>query len=96
MEDYQKEKYPEIVELFDYCKKIGVTAVLENLYDGYAIRFNDGSDVIQHCYSRGARYGYVETAIGSVCDYNPVTTETAKRLIRHRRLLMNKMYTVKK
>ena len=35
-------------------------------------------------------------AIGSVCDYNPVTTETAKWLIRRRRLLLNKKYTVKK
>lgn len=96
MVDHREKNYPEIAEFFDYCKRIGATAALENLHDGYAIRFNDGSDVIQHCYSRGVRKGYVETAIGSVCDYNPVTTETAKRLIRRRRLLLNKKYTVEK
>ena len=39
----KKIEYNEIKELYKYCVKIGINAVLETLYDGHAIRFpNEG------------------------------------------------------
>ena len=41
----KKIEYNEIKELYKYCVKIGINAVLETLCDGYAIRFPDGGDL---------------------------------------------------
>lgn len=60
----KKMEYNEIKELYKYCVKIGINAVLETLCDGYAIRFPDGGDFVQHQYSYGGDLGYVEPAIG--------------------------------
>ena len=49
----KKREYNEIKELYKYCVKIGINAVLETLCDGYAIRFPDGGDFVQHQYSYG-------------------------------------------
>ncbi len=83
-------QYREILELAHYCEKIGVEARLEPLYDGYAIQFKNGADMVQYEYSYGSNVGCLEPAIDSVCDYHAVTLSTAKRLIRHRRLILNK------
>ena len=85
-----KEKYEEIIKLFDYCMKIGVDCVLERMGDGYALRFNNGGDIVQHYYSYGSEVGCVEPAIYSRLDYTPVTLKNAKALVkRHRDRLNN-------
>lgn len=56
---------------------------LEPLFDGYAIRFADGSDVVQHNRSYGGVSGYVEPAIGCDLDYTAVKLDAAKDLIRY-------------
>lgn len=76
--------YEEIKELYEYCIKRGVPARLENMYDGYAVRFPNGSDFAQHGGTYGAAAGCVEPAIGCNADYSAVTLTAAKRLIRTR------------
>lgn len=85
-----KEKYREILKLHKYCTKIGIPAMLEELYDGYAIRFaNRWGDFVQHMYSYGAECGCVEPAIGSRLDYSAVSLKQAKALVkRHKDKLM--------
>lgn len=78
-------EYREIQELFEYCRKAGIDAVLEKLYDGYKILFPNGGDVVQHYGSYGAENGCVEPAIGCRLDYSAVPLANAKRLVlRHR------------
>lgn len=74
--------YKEIVELFEYCKEIGLEARLETLFDGGVIRFDGYGDIIQHEYSYGSKDGCVEPAIGSELDYTAVSLEKAKELVR--------------
>ena len=77
------KKYQEIIKLHKYCVKIGVPATLEELFDGYAIRFtNRWGDFVQHMWSYGAECGYVEPAIGCKLDYTAVTLKQAKDLVR--------------
>lgn len=84
-------KYKEILELNEYCKKIGVHTVLEPLFDGYAIRFNNGADVVQHQYSYGSKRGCLEPAMGSKTkDYNAVTLKTAKEMVYRRKKQLNR------
>ena len=81
-------KYNEIRQLYEYCTKIGVIAVFEQCWDGYAIRFANGGDVVQHAGSYGGRVRCVEPAIGSRADYTAVSLQNAKRLIcRHKERL---------
>ena len=81
-------EYKEILELHRYCQKTGVQAVLEHFIDGYAIRFLSGGDFVQHQYSYGSKYGYVEPAIGCRSDYSAVSLKDAKRLVyRHKKKL---------
>lgn len=82
-------KYTEIIELYDYCKKIGVHATLSELYDGYKIEFANGGDVIQHRLSYGAEDGCVEPAIRSRLDYTAVPLKNAKQLIRRHKERLN-------
>lgn len=85
------EKYTEIKELHEYCKKIKVISILEPIFDGYAIRFPNGSDFIQHRGSYGAEHGCVEPAIGNCkYDYTAVTLERAKKLVRRYKRKLNK------
>ena len=52
-------------------------------YDGYAVRFPDGSDFAQHCSTYGGTEGCVEPAIGDAeCDYSAVTLNLAKELVK--------------
>ena len=53
----KKREYNEIKELYKYCVKIGINAVLETLCDGYAIRFPDGCDFVQLRMRRAAHMG---------------------------------------
>lgn len=80
--------YKEILLLYDYCIKIGIPATLEDLFDGYVIKFPNGGDVVQHFGSYGNFSGCVEPAIGSRLDYSSVPLKNAKRLIkRHKEKL---------
>lgn len=83
-------KYTEIKELFDYCIKQGINATIELLWDGYAIRFPNGGDFIQHGHSYGSRVGCVEPAIGCRLDYTAVPLENAKALVRYHKDRLNK------
>ncbi len=85
-----RERYAEIIRLHEYCVKIGVECVLERLYDGYAIRFNNGGDFIQHYGSYGSDAGCVEPAIGSRVDYTAVPLHNAKSLVRRHKYRLNK------
>lgn len=82
-------KYNEIVELYEYCKKIGVQAELWPMFDGFCIRFKNGGDVIQHFGSYGKDCGCVEFAIGSRLDYTGIPLKNAKRLVRRHKEKLN-------
>lgn len=75
-------QYNEILELFEYCKSIGIDATIERLFDGYIIRLSRYGDFIQHQFSYGCQNGCVEPAIGSKLDYTAVPLEKAKELAR--------------
>lgn len=74
--------YKEILELKEYCDKIGVDCTLESLFDGYVIRFKNGGDFVQHRGSYGHAVGCVEPAIGSRLDYSAVELKNAKALVK--------------
>ncbi len=81
-----EEKYSEIWRLKDWCEKLRIPHRMEDLYDGYALRFLNASqgDFIQHEYSYGSTHGCVEPAIGCRQDYTAVTLKKAKWLVlRH-------------
>jgi hypothetical protein len=84
------EKYKEILKLHTYCEKTGVECRLESLFDGYAIRFNNGGDFIQHRGSYGCTVGCVEPAIGSRLDYTAVPLKNAIDLVRRHKDKLNK------
>lgn len=73
-------KYQEIVELYQWCKENGIACTLVQLFDGYQIRFLDGSDIIQHRYSYGAEYGCVEPA-GLEKSFTAVDVKTMKKIL---------------
>lgn len=82
-------KYREIVELYDYCEKIGVQAEISPLFDGFCIRFKNGGDVVQHGGSYGCEAGCVEPAIGSRLDYHGIPLKKAKALIKRHKERLN-------
>lgn len=83
------EKYPEILELYAFCEKEKIPVALEKLYDGYAIRFPDGGDFVQHYGSYGNDRGCVEPAIGCKRDYTAVPLRDAKMLVTWHRFKCN-------
>lgn len=88
---HRMESYREIIELYDYCIKIGVDATLEELHDGWAIRFPDGSDFIQHRSSYGCECGCVEPAVnGCRKNYAAMTLKNAKQLVKRYKGRLNK------
>lgn len=90
-DDVRARKYPQILKLYEYCKKIGIDAELSELYDGYKITFANGSDVVQHAYSYLGSQGCVEPAIRSKLDYSPTELKNAKQLVcRHKERLNGK------
>ena len=82
--------YNEILELHEYCNKIGVLATLEKMWDGYAIRFPCGADFVQHRCSYGSMCGCVEPAIGCRLDYTAVSLESAKRIVAYHKTRLNR------
>ena len=82
--------YNEILELYEYCNKIGVQATLEETWDGYAIRFPCGADFVQHYGSYGSKAGFVEPAIGCKLDYTAVSLKSAKRLVEYHKNRLNR------
>lgn len=82
--------YNEIVELYQYCKIIGVHAKLLEMDGGYKILFPNGSDFVQHKYSYGSKCGYVEPAIGCRLDYTAVSLKSAKRLVEYHKNRLNR------
>ena len=76
-------EYTEICALFHFCVDLGIKCTIERLYDGYAVRFPDGSDFAQHHGTYGGTEGCVEPAIGDAeCDYSAVTLNLAKELVK--------------
>lgn len=90
MAELKQTPYKEIIKLYEYCQKIGVNATLEDMYDGYAIRFPSGYDFIQHSHSYGSRCGCVEPAIGSRSDYTAVSLKNAKALVKYHKEKLNR------
>ena len=79
---YKPTAYKEIFELFHYCRRIGVEAKLKGIMDGYAIRFNNGADFVQHQFSYGSKNGCVEPAgVDDRYDYTAVKLDIAKKLV---------------
>lgn len=74
-------KYKEILDLYDFCTSQGLDVSLRSLFDGFVIKFPNGSDFVQHGGSYGSDYGCVEPAIGSEKDYTAVTLNEAKDLV---------------
>lgn len=83
-------KYTEIVELYEYCKKIGVHARMFPIWDGLGVRFKNGGDFVQHNGSYGSGVGCVEPAIGCPLDYKAVPLETAKSLVKEYKAKLNR------
>ena len=81
-------KYNEIIELYEYCQKIGVEAKISPLFDGFCIRFKNGGDVVQHFGSYG-KDCCVEFAIGSSVDYKATSLKNAKSLVRRHKEKLN-------
>lgn len=76
-------KYTEIRALYHFCVDLGIKCTIEHLYDGYAVRFPDGSDFAQHYGTYGGTEGCVEPAIGdSEFDYTAVGLNLAKDLVK--------------
>ena len=76
-------KYAEIWALYRFCVDCLIECTIEGLYDGYAIRFPDGSDFVQHSASYGGEEGCVEPAIGDdEFDYSAVGLSLAKELVQ--------------
>lgn len=76
-------KYTEIRALYHFCVDLGIKCTIEHLYDGYAVRFPDGSDFAQHYGTYGGMEGCVEPAIGdSEFDYTAVGLNLAKELVK--------------
>lgn len=92
LEDPKKEaKYKEILELYEYCKRLKIDARLEEMLYGYKICFKSGRDFVQHRYSYGSNNGCVEPAIGAAgFDYTAVDLETAKCLVKLHRKRLNR------
>lgn len=82
--------YNEILELHEYCDKMGVKATISPMFDGYCIRFNNGGDFVQHFGSYGHNSGCVEPAIGCRLDYTAVPLKNAKALVKRHKERLNK------
>lgn len=76
-------EYTEICALYHFCVDLGIKCTIERLYDGYAVRFPDGSDFAQHHGTYGGTEGYVEPAIGDTeFDYSAIRLNLAKELVK--------------
>lgn len=76
-------EYTEICALYHFCIDLGIKCTIERLYDGYAVRFPDGSDFAQHHGTYGGTEGCVEPAIGDTeFDYSAIGLNLAKELVK--------------
>ena len=76
-------EYTEICALYHFCVDLGIKCTIERLYDGYAVRFPDGSDFAQHHGTYGGAEGCVEPAIGDTeFDYSAIGLNLAKKLVK--------------
>ena len=82
-------KFEEIKELYEYCKVIGVKATLEPFFDGYVLRFIKG-DFAQHSGTHAGRFGLIEPNIRCKYDFNGVTLEDAKHLVKQYKNELNR------
>lgn len=83
--------YKEIIELKDYCEKIGVVVREENLFDGWILRFNNGGDVVQHFGSYGSHNGCVEFGYtGFYLDFQATPLKNAKAFVKRNKEKLNK------
>ena len=82
--------YKEIIELNEYCQKIGVETEIARLFDGFIISFPNGGDVVQHFGSYGSDSGCVEFACNSKIDYQRCSLENAKRFVRRNKSKLNR------
>jgi len=73
--------YNEILDLYAFCKKIGIKCNLINWFDGYAIMFNGGcNDIMQCCLNSYAYKGYMQI-ISEITGCVNISYAKAKRLI---------------
>ena len=80
-EAMKENRYFEIWALYVFCRKLGIDAEIEPLFDGWRLLFPDGSDFIQHEFSYGSGEGCVEPAIGCELDYSEVSLWRARALV---------------
>ena len=85
-------KYPQIVELYNYCIKIGIEATLYAIYDGFLIKFNNGGDIAQHHGTYGREYGCVEPNIGCKDDFRAISLAHAKGLVNGYKEKLNRRH----
>ena len=82
--------YQEIIKLYQWCKKNHIHCVLDQLFDGYVLKFLDGADIIQHGGSYGNTNGCVESAgIDPDYDYSAVPLEKMKEILSKKYLTNN-------
>lgn len=83
-------KYKEILELQKFCEKNGIQTEAIPIYDGLALRFNNGGDVVQHYKSYGSSVGCVEFGYtGLKEDFKATKLLTAKRLANKNKNILN-------
>ena len=75
-------QYKEILSLYEYCKKMGLTVSLGDANDGYMVVFAEGSYFTQHSGSKGSEEGLIEPHIGGGYDGEGVPLIKAKLLVR--------------
>lgn len=75
-------RYKEIIELFNYCKGIGVEVEFGYILDGYKLVFKNTDDVIQHYFSYGSFDGCVEfSCFDDDFSYRAISLEDAKQFV---------------
>lgn len=74
-------KYKEILALERFCLEIGIAVEKESFLDGWALRFKNGGDVVQHGGSGGSKRGCVEFAVGRRIDFSATGIEKAKKFV---------------
>ena len=84
-------RYKEIVQLYRFCRQIGICVRLEQFFDGYAIRFPHAQfgDFVQHNWSYGSTEGRVEPAINCSLDYTGISLAEAKVLVQKHKDRLN-------
>lgn len=74
-------KYKEILALERFCNEIEIAVEKEPFLDGWALRFKNGGDVVQHRFSYGGKRGCVEFAVGRQGDFGATGIEKAKKFV---------------